>query len=48
MSDIDQSNDERLNEEVPPKLKLSDKLWISFAVGIFVIAFALIVIFDLF
>ena len=47
MSDIDQSNDERLNE-VPPRLKLSDKLWISFAVGIFVIAFALIVIFDLF
>ena len=29
-------------------MKLSEKLWVGLAIGIFVLAFALIVIFDLF
>ncbi len=48
MGDRNESRNQNENEERPPKWKLSDKLWVGFAIGIFVLAFALILIFDLF
>lgn len=48
LSEIRRSEGERDEADAQPKLKLSDKLWVGFVVGIFVVAFALILIFDLF
>lgn len=32
--------------ETPPKLKASDKIWIGLAIGLFVILFIIILVFD--
>lgn len=44
------SNDQQKNasgkEEAPEKLKLSDKLWVALVIVAFIVAFLLIVIYD--
>ena len=43
----DRKNEKALDEK-PPKLKLSDKVWVALVIILFIIAFVLILIFDAF
>jgi len=40
------ADEKETTEESPPKLKFTDKLWVAVVIAIFVIAFLLIVIYD--
>jgi len=40
------ADEKKTAEESPPNLKLTDKLWVAVVIAIFVVAFLLIVIYD--